>query len=187
MGRPSSEIAPILIGRTVTAVIGVLAPLTEAGLNPAWDFGPRLFVYLAGWGVCLCRVPLAASLRFMFSALSRDGFYPHCFSSGSSRPLGDKDSNVCMRGSPPDFRKSSKYTRRADAERRKRAHLGQHQGVGFRYNGSLRRILAAGKGSSAGGAAIPCRPGCRWEARRIFGSWEGKSGRCHTDDNCRRP
>jgi glycerol uptake facilitator protein len=50
VGRPSSEIVPILIGLTVTAIIGVLAPLTQAGLNPARDFGPRLFAYLAGWG-----------------------------------------------------------------------------------------------------------------------------------------
>ncbi len=50
VGRPSSEIVPILIGLTVTVIIGVLAPLTQAGLNPARDFGPRLFAYLAGWG-----------------------------------------------------------------------------------------------------------------------------------------
>lgn len=50
VGRPSSEIVPILIGLTVTAIIAVLAPLTQAGLNPARDFGPRLAAYLAGWG-----------------------------------------------------------------------------------------------------------------------------------------
>ena len=50
VGRPSSEIAPILIGLTVTVIIGVLAPLTQAGLNPARDFGPRLVAFLAGWG-----------------------------------------------------------------------------------------------------------------------------------------
>jgi glycerol uptake facilitator protein len=50
VGRPSSEIVPILIGLTVTAIIGLFAPLTQAGLNPARDFGPRLFAYLAGWG-----------------------------------------------------------------------------------------------------------------------------------------
>jgi glycerol uptake facilitator protein len=50
VGRPPSDIAPVLIGFTVTAIIGILAPLTQAGLNPARDFGPRLFSYLAGWG-----------------------------------------------------------------------------------------------------------------------------------------
>ena len=50
VGRPSSEFSPVLIGLTVTAIIGIFAPLTQAGLNPARDFGPRLFAYLAGWG-----------------------------------------------------------------------------------------------------------------------------------------
>jgi len=49
VGRPESSFAPILIGATVTAIIVVIAPLTQAGLNPARDFGPRLFSYFAGW------------------------------------------------------------------------------------------------------------------------------------------
>lgn len=43
-------LAPPFIGLTVTALICVLAPLTQACFNPARDFGPRLFAYLAGWG-----------------------------------------------------------------------------------------------------------------------------------------
>ncbi|OAT86134.1 aquaporin [Desulfotomaculum copahuensis] len=50
VGRPSSEFAPVLIGLTVTTLISIFAPLTQAGLNPARDFGPRLAAYLAGWG-----------------------------------------------------------------------------------------------------------------------------------------
>jgi len=50
VGRPNNDIAPILIGLTLTAIISILAPLTQAGLNPARDLGPRLFAYLAGWG-----------------------------------------------------------------------------------------------------------------------------------------
>ena len=41
---------PILIGATVMVLISLYAPLTQAGLNPARDFGPRLFAAVAGWG-----------------------------------------------------------------------------------------------------------------------------------------
>jgi glycerol uptake facilitator len=47
---PGSNMAPFFIGFSVAIIISVLAPLTQAGLNPARDFGPRLFAWLAGWG-----------------------------------------------------------------------------------------------------------------------------------------
>jgi glycerol uptake facilitator protein len=49
-GGPGGRLAPAFIGLTVSALISVLAPLTQACFNPARDFGPRLFAYLAGWG-----------------------------------------------------------------------------------------------------------------------------------------
>lgn len=49
-GRPNGTFAALFIGLAVSLIISVLAPLTQAGLNPARDFGPRLFSCLAGWG-----------------------------------------------------------------------------------------------------------------------------------------
>eukprot|EP00567_Pseudictyota_dubia_P009909 CAMPEP_0197463002 /NCGR_PEP_ID=MMETSP1175-20131217/60665_1 /TAXON_ID=1003142 /ORGANISM="Triceratium dubium, Strain CCMP147" /LENGTH=57 /DNA_ID=CAMNT_0042998659 /DNA_START=15 /DNA_END=185 /DNA_ORIENTATION=+ len=41
---------PPLIGATVGALISVIAPLTQCGMNPARDFGPRIVALFAGWG-----------------------------------------------------------------------------------------------------------------------------------------
>ena len=50
VGRPSSDLQPLFIGLTVSSIIFFIAPLTQAGLNPARDFGPRIVAYFAGWG-----------------------------------------------------------------------------------------------------------------------------------------
>ena len=50
VGRPSSDLQPLFIGFTVSSIIFFIAPLTQAGLNPARDLGPRIVAYLAGWG-----------------------------------------------------------------------------------------------------------------------------------------
>ena len=48
--RPPSAMGAVIIGVGVAAIISVVAPLTQAGLNPARDFGPRLVSYFLGWG-----------------------------------------------------------------------------------------------------------------------------------------
>jgi glycerol uptake facilitator protein len=41
---------PALVGVTVATIITMIAPLTQAGLNPARDLGPRLVSSYMGWG-----------------------------------------------------------------------------------------------------------------------------------------
>ena len=50
VGRPANGAAPVFIGLSVASIICLLAPLTQAGLNPARDFGPRLVAWAMGWG-----------------------------------------------------------------------------------------------------------------------------------------
>jgi glycerol uptake facilitator protein len=51
------ELAALMIGLTITLLISLLAPLTQAGFNPARDLAPRIWSALAGWGM----VPFTAN------------------------------------------------------------------------------------------------------------------------------
>jgi glycerol uptake facilitator protein len=42
-------LTPLAIGLTLTAILSIIAPLTQAGLNPARDLAPRIFSSIAGW------------------------------------------------------------------------------------------------------------------------------------------
>jgi glycerol uptake facilitator protein len=49
-GAPPPGTAPVFIGLTVSILIAVLAPLTQACFNPARDVGPRVIAWWSGWG-----------------------------------------------------------------------------------------------------------------------------------------
>ena len=71
VGRPSEGSSPIFIGGTVSALIAITAPLTQTGINPARDFGPRIIAWLAGWGQVAIPGPKAGFFWvYIFSPLA---------------------------------------------------------------------------------------------------------------------
>jgi glycerol uptake facilitator protein len=48
-GAERGALNPLLIGILIAVIGGSLGPLTGFAMNPARDFGPKLFAYLAGW------------------------------------------------------------------------------------------------------------------------------------------
>ncbi|MFZ1875160.1 MAG: MIP/aquaporin family protein [Chania sp.] len=49
-GVPRGPLAPLLIGILVAVIGASMGPLTGFAMNPARDFGPKLFAFFAGWG-----------------------------------------------------------------------------------------------------------------------------------------
>jgi glycerol uptake facilitator protein len=52
-GTPHGAMNPLLIGILIAVIGGSLGPLTGFAMNPARDFGPKLFAYFAGWEFAL--------------------------------------------------------------------------------------------------------------------------------------
>jgi len=52
-GAHRNALNPLLIGLLIAVIGGSLGPLTGFAMNPARDFGPKLFAYFAGWDYAL--------------------------------------------------------------------------------------------------------------------------------------
>lgn len=46
----SKDLAPVIIGLSIGAMISIISPLTTGCFNPARDLGPRIVGVIAGWG-----------------------------------------------------------------------------------------------------------------------------------------
>jgi len=46
----AANVAPLAIGIVVAALVGLFAPIEMASLNPARDFGPRIWMLIIGYG-----------------------------------------------------------------------------------------------------------------------------------------
>lgn len=49
-GAPKGHMSALLIGLVIAVIGGSFGPLTGFAMNPARDFGPKLFAFVAGWG-----------------------------------------------------------------------------------------------------------------------------------------
>ena len=72
-------LTPFYIGFVVAAIICIVAPLTQAGLNPARDLAPRLFSYFAGWEKAAFSAPNMGWLSVYVIAPITGGVLAHFF------------------------------------------------------------------------------------------------------------
>jgi len=78
---PSEAAAPVFIGASVAALVSVFGPITQCGMNPARDLGPRLVTVLAGWGPAALNSWWIYSLGPIAGAVLGGAFYQACFAS----------------------------------------------------------------------------------------------------------
>lgn len=95
VGRPPDTLAPLVIGFTLAIIIAILSPFTQAGLNPARDFGPRLVAYLAGWGEAAIPGPRGGFFWVYVLGPLTGAFWGATFFNLALRPLLADDQNLC--------------------------------------------------------------------------------------------
>lgn len=93
VGRPHEQLAPVFIGSAITVIICIIAPLTQAGFNPARDFGPRLFAYFAGWGKTAIPGPDSGFFIVYIMAPIVGGIAASLFFTGVIQPLMESNKN----------------------------------------------------------------------------------------------
>ena len=85
-------LTPVIIGLTVAMLIAVIAPLTQACMNPARDFGPRLVTFFAGWGEAALPGPNGHGfftvyiLSPILGAIAGGGVHRFCLSGAYPQP-----------------------------------------------------------------------------------------------------
>merc|ERR1719247_2152358 len=75
LGSTARPGAPFMIGATVAVLVALYAPMTQCGMNPARDFGPRLVAAMSGWGKVAIPGP-------------RDGFWVYIVGPCLGAPVG---------------------------------------------------------------------------------------------------
>jgi glycerol uptake facilitator protein len=96
VGRPADGSTPVFIGAAVAAIISIVAPLTQAGLNPARDFGPRLVAFLAGWNSVAIPGPRGGFFTvYILAPLLGGAAAAICFRFLVSRLMGGPTKAVC--------------------------------------------------------------------------------------------
>jgi hypothetical protein len=117
-GGPGGRLAPVFIGLTVSALISVIAPLSQACFNPARDFGPRLFAYLAGWGTIALPGPTSTGFITVYilaplaGAIAGGGIYDFLIRPGQPADLSPQPrrKGVCKQSNPVSAAKAALAT-----------------------------------------------------------------------------
>lgn len=95
VGRPPDALAPLVIGFTLAIIIAIFSPFTQAGLNPARDFGPRLVAYAAGWGEAAIPGPRGGFFWVYVLGPLAGGFWGATFFNFALKPLLADEQDLC--------------------------------------------------------------------------------------------
>ncbi len=65
----NKELVPLVIGIALTSIVAVVSTQTEAGLNPARDFGARLVAFCYGYGKLAIPGPSYEVVAYIFGPI----------------------------------------------------------------------------------------------------------------------